>query len=252
MIEPLVSVVMPLYNAEKFVGEAIDSVLAQSHENWELIVVDDCSTDASGRIVQSYSDSRIRMVRHDLNKGAAAARNTALDQASGDYIAFFDSDDVWLENKLERQLAFMVDERAAMCFTAYETIEQDGTHRNYVRVPAQIDYKGFLKNTITCSHTIAFDMTQVRKDWLKAPLDRDYDFPEDLAIWLGVLKRGLYAYGLDEVLAKNRKRSGSRSADKLKAVRRTWNQYRRGEGMGVPYSAYCLFWQLYHAVLKRL
>ena len=252
MTEPLVSIVMPLYNAEQFVGEAVDSVLVQSHTNWELIIVDDCSTDASADIVRSYSDPRIRVLQHDCNRGAASARSTALSRAAGDYIAFFDSDDVWLVNKLERQLEFMADAGAAMCFTSYETIEEDGAHRNYVRVPAQIDYKGFLKNTITCSHTIAFDMAQISKDWLMAPTGKCYDFPEDLAVWLGVLKRGFCAYGLDEVLAKNRKRSGSRSADKLKAVRRTWNQYRQGEGMGVPYSAYCLFWQLYHAVLKRL
>ena len=243
---------MPLYNAEKFVGEAIDSVLVQSYANWELIVVDDGSTDASPDIVRAYSDPRIRMVQHDCNKGVAAARNTALSHASGDYLAFFDSDDVWLENKLERQLEFMADVRAAMCFTSYETIEEDGAHRNYVRVPAQIDYRGFLKNTITCSHTVMFDRAHVSKDKLMAPLEKNYDFPEDLAVWLGVLKQGFVAYGLDEVLAKNRKRSGSRSADKLKAVRRTWNQYRRGEGLNVPYSMYCLFWQLYHAALKRV
>lgn len=252
MSAPLVSVIMPLYNCERYVREAVDSVLAQTYGNLELIVVDDCSSDASPQIIELYGDSRIRLLRHEVNRGAAAARNTAIEHARGDYIAFLDSDDAWYPDKLEKQMAFMDRKGAALSFTAYETIEEDGSHRNYVKVPATIDYRGFLKNTVTCGHTILFDLGRVRKEWVMAPLDRGYDFPEDLAVMLGILKRGFTAYGLDEVLAKNRKHSGSRSSNKLRAIRRTWNQYRRGEELSLPYSMYCLFWQLTHAVMKRL
>lgn len=252
MKAPLVSVLMPLYNSERFVREAIDSVVGQSYGNWELVIVDDRSTDSSAEIAEAYEDSRIRVVRHSSNQGVAIARNTALEIARGDYIAFLDSDDVWFENKLEHQIAFMEREHVGMCFTSYETIEEDGAHRNFVKVPDRIDYEGFLKNTVTCSHTILFDLAQVQREWLFAPVGKDYDFPEDMAVWLGVLKHGVCARGLDEVLAQNRKRSESRSADKFKAVRRTWNQYRYGEGMGVARSAYCLAWQVSRAIAKRI
>lgn len=252
MNAPLVSVVMPLFNGESYVREAIDSVLAQTQADLELIVVDDCSSDASARAVASYADPRIRLLSHERNKGAAQARNTAIAAARGRYIAFLDADDVWLPHKLEEQIGFMETAHVGMCFTAYETIEADGAHRNYVRVPDRIDYRGFLKNTVTCSHTVVFDLTRVERAWVMAPLRSGYDYPEDMATWLQVLKHGVVARGLNTVLAKNRKHDRSRSANKVAAVRRTWNQYRRGEGLGALYSAYCLFWQLFHAVLKRI
>lgn len=252
MITPFVSIIMPLFNCEPYVAEAIESIISQTYEDWELIIVDDCSSDASLLIAKSFDDSRIQIYGHNENHGAAFARNTGLDYATGSFVAFLDSDDVWLNEKLEKQIAFMQSRNAGMCFTAYETIEANGRHRNYVKVPEQIDYKGFLKNTITCSHTIMFDLSIVELDWLRPPQHKDYDFPEDMATWLQVLNHGITAYGLNETLAKNRKHGTSRSAQKHKAVRRTWNQYRKGEGLSLSYSAYCLFWQLTHAVLKRI
>lgn len=249
---PVVSILMPLFNCEAYVEEAINSIIHQTFPEWELIVVDDCSSDRSLIIAQSFQDDRIKVYRHESNGGAAAARNTALEYATGEFIAFMDSDDVWLDEKLEKQIAFMKTNHTGMCFTAYETIEANGAHRNYVKVPERIDYKGFLKNTVTCSHTIVFDCHMVNREWLKAPSGKDYDFPEDMATWLQVLKHGVVAYGLNEVLAKNRKHEESRSANKGKAVHRTWNQYRKGERLSLPYSIYCLFWQLTHAVLKRI
>lgn len=252
---PLVSVIMPLYNCERFVGEAIESVQAQSMNDWELIIVNDCSNDGSMEIVDNYisADGRISVVQHEHNKGAAQARNTALRHVTGRYVAYFDSDDVWCPNKLEHQLAFMRGTSSTMCFTSYETIEEDGTLRNVVHVPEHIDYRGFLKNTITCSHTIMFDLNEVCIDTLFVPDgETDYDFPEDMDTWLRALKRGARARGLDEVLAKNRKHGASRSANHMAAVNRTWNQYRKREGLPLPYACYCLFWQLFHAVKKRL
>lgn len=250
----LVSIVMPLYNCDQYVCEAIESVLSQSYESWELIVVDDCSTDNSSKMVSRYlTDSRIRLIKQEGNYGTGAARNKAVCEARGSLIAYLDSDDVWHEEKLRRQIDFMKKHSVGMCFTSYETIEADGTYRNTVHVPKALDYRGFLKNTVTCSHTLMLDLSIVAKEWLLlSPREDQFDYPEDLAVWLSILKKGIVARGLDEVLAKNRKRSKSRSANKLKAVKRTWNQYRRMEGFATPYAAYCLFWQLFHAVLKRL
>ena len=250
----LVSVIMPLYNCEAFVGEAVRSVISQTYENWELIVVDDCSTDGSLDVVAGYlDDRRIRVVRHQENRGASRARNTALRRVRGRYVAYMDADDVWMPGKLEHQLSFMARSGASMCFTSYETIEEDGAHRNFVHVPATITYRHFLKNTLTCSHTIMFDLSVVDVAWLLTPEESvPYDFPEDLDTWLRVLKHGVTGYGLDSIEAKNRKHGSSRSANHLAAVHRTWNQYRRRENLPFLYSCYCLFWQLYHAVRKRM
>ncbi len=250
-----VSIVMPLFNAEPFLVETIDSVLSQTFGDWELIVVEDCSTDGSLRLARQYEelDSRIRVYPNAHNLGAAKSRNAGLGYVTGDFVAFMDADDVWMPEKLERQLGYMRTSRLGMCFTSYETIESDGSHRNYVHVPKVIDYDGFLKNTVTCSHTIVFDLSQVPLRLLECPdFGGTFDFPEDLVVWLQVLKSGVSAGGLDEILAKNRKHGDSRSANKLRAVERTWNAYRKVEKINLVYSAYCLFWQLTHAVLKRI
>lgn len=252
---PLVSIVMPLYNAEPYLAETFDSVLSQTYGDWELIVIEDCSSDGSLRLAKEYerTDRRIAVFPNERNLGAAKSRNAGLRHVSGDFIAFMDADDAWLPNKLERQLAHMAERGLGMCFTSYETIEADGSHRNFVHVPKAIDYDGFLKNTVTCSHTIAFDLSKVPLDLLFCPdFGGAFDFPEDMVVWLQVLKSGVPAGGLDEVLAKNRKHGGSRSANKLRAVSRTWNAYRKVEKINPAYSAYCLFWQLTHAVLKRI
>ena len=252
---PLVSVVMPLFNAEAYISETLASVQAQTYPHWELIVIDDGSTDASYSIVSkaSKNDSRIRPLRNSGNMGVAKTRNRGVAEAKGRFLAFLDADDVWMPNKLARQIDYMVANRCPMCFTSYETIEADGSHRNYVHVPETIDYRGFLKNTVTCSHTIMFDLSSVSKQDLLCPdFEGNFDYPEDMVVWLRVLKTGIIAHGLHEVLAKNRKHGESRSSDKRRAVSRTWNAYRRIEHLNVPHSAYCLFWQLFHAVLKRL
>lgn len=250
----LVSIVMPLYGCEAYVAEAVESVLAQTYGNFELIVVDDCSADRSAQIVEGLAaqDPRIRLVHHEVNRGAGHARETGLDLASGSYLGFFDADDVWFADKLERQISFMAERGAAMCFCSYETTHSDGSHHNFVHVPAQIDYSGFLKNTVTCGHTIMFDLSKVEREWLRYRGDRGFDYPEDAAVWLNVLKHGVVAYGLDEVLAQNRKHAGSRSASKRKAFIRAHNLYRRIEGLSVARTCYCHFWQIVHALAKRI
>ena len=254
--DELVSIIMPLYNSKKFVQETLESVLSQTYGNWELIVVDDCSTDGSADIVRAFGVGdgacKVRLFTLDENGGAARARQAALLHARGRWVAYLDSDDVWSPDKLQRQLEFMRAEGAVMCFTGYETIEEDGTHRNFVHVPGSMRYKDFLKQTITCSHTIMFDLSRVPLDLLSEVRDASYDYPEDLDTWLRVLKTGVVARGVDEPLAKYRRHEGSRSSAKTKAVARTWNQYTRNENLNYVYSLYCMFWQLTHAVLKRI
>lgn len=254
MEKQLVSIVMPLYNNERYVAETIASILSQTYTNWELIIVDDCSKDSSLNVAKSIcaNDPRIKIIEHAANLGAASARNTGLRYVSGRYLMFMDSDDLWDVDKIKKQCQFMASNHYSMSFTSYETITANGQHRNYVHVPKTISYSGFLKNTITCSHTICFDLSKIQIELLTCPDCYDFDFPDDMAVWLRVLNSGISAHGLDLILAKNRKHSESRSASKVSAINRTWNQYRKIEKLSFPYSAYCLFWQLFHAVLKRI
>ena len=247
---PLVSVIVPSYNSEAHVVEALESVLAQTVADLEVLSVDDASQDRTRSLIEGLAqrDQRVRTFAQASNGGVALARNRGLSHARGRYIAYLDSDDLWMPNKLERQIAFMTETGAGACFTSYETIEENGDHRNFVRVPATIDYKGFLKNTVTCSHTLLFDTRIVERDLLKMP---DIRRGQDAATWLGIMKAGHTLYGLDEFLAKYRKTSGSLSSSATKSIRRTWSLYRQVEGLSRPYAAYCLFWQLLHAAQKR-
>lgn len=248
--QELVSVLIPCYNSERFINETINSVLSQTYPLIEIIVVDDCSTDRTTDIVKQIAkmNSNVTLLMQPENYGVAQARNRALSASKGRYIAYLDSDDTWLPSKLERQISFLKKNCVACCVTDYETIEEDGSHRNYVAVPEIVDYDAFLKNTITCSHTIVFDVNQIDKQLLVMP---DLRRGQDAATWLQVLRSGKKIYGLNEVLAKNRKRSGSVSSNKLKAVKRTWYLYRKVEKLKLPYAVYCLGWQLFHAVQKR-
>ncbi len=247
---PTVSIVMPVYNAEAFVAEAIDSVLAQTYDDWELLVCDDCSTDSSNRIIATYAerDPRIRLMRLDTNGGAAVARNTALRAARGRYIAFLDCDDLWKPSKLERQLAFMREHCYAFTFTQYETMSQDGQlHGRVLRMPERLSYKQYLANTAIGCLTVMVDRE----------LTGDFAMPairtrQDMATWLLLLRRVDYAYALQENLSTYRHVSGSISSSKLKAAKQVWRVYRQVEGLGLLRSLYSFVGYAAHAVMKRL
>lgn len=248
---PLVSVIIPCYNSAKHIGDTLASVSAQTMGDFEILVVDDCSNDGSESVIERASalEPRLRLFKQDANKGVAKARNWALAESKGRYIAYLDSDDLWAPQKLERQIAFMSERNIGACFTSYETVEEDGSYRNTVHVPPSITYRQYLKNTVTCSHTLLFDTCIIDKSLLVMP---DIRRGQDFATWLQVMKAGHSLYGLDVPLAKYRKCAGSLSSDPLKSVRRTWNIYRKVEHLSVPYASYCQFWQLYHAAIKRI
>lgn len=247
---PMVSVIVPVYNCDEYLRDAIQSVIAQTYTEWELLLVDDCSTDGSVLIASEYAanDSRIKLLRQAQNTGAAAARNCALEAAQGRYIAYLDADDAWFDTKLEAQLQFMGLHGIGMCFTSYETVNESGGHRNFIRVPAVTDYRRFLRRPITCTHTVMFDTNLIPKAMLRMPL---LERRQDGATWLAILRTGVVAHGLDMCLAKNRKRRSSLSSNKVAAVRQTWHLYRHIEGLSFPYALYCISWQVLHAVIKR-
>ena len=250
MIEGLVSIIMPSYNAARFIGESINSVLLQTYSNWELLIVDDCSKDNSVEVVRKFAniDKRVVLFSLEKNVGAAAARNVAIEHAQGQYIAFLDSDDVWDEYKLEKQLAFMKQYSYAFTFSNYYVMEENGKKTvNIVIVPSSLSYHQYLRNTIIGCLTVIIDRQQTGD--FKMPLIKS---SHDMALWLLIMKRGFKAYGLKDVLAGYRLVSTSNTAKKWKAAKDVWKVYREIEGLSVLYAAYCFCGYAINAVLKRI
>lgn len=250
MIEGLVSIIMPSYNAARFIGESINSVLLQTYSNWELLIVDDCSKDNSVEVVRKFAniDKRVVLFSLEKNVGAAAARNVAIEHAQGQYIAFLDSDDVWDEYKLEKQLAFMKQYSYAFTFSNYYVMEENGKKtENIVKVPSSLSYHQYLRNTIIGCLTVIIDRQQSGD--FKMPLIKS---SHDMALWLLIMKRGFKAYGLKDVLAGYRLVSTSNTAKKWKAAKDVWKVYREIEGLSVLYAAYCFCGYAINAVLKRI
>lgn len=228
---PLVSVITPAYNAERFIGETIESVLKQTYKNWEMIIVDDKSTDNTVNIVKSYAerDSRIKLIELEENSGSAIARNTAMDHANGRYLAFLDSDDQWIENKLERQVEFMKENDIAFSFTKYVRMTEDGKVTNAIsKVPEKVDYNQLMKHCVIGCLTVMLDREKIGNERMINIRTR-----QDYVFWLTLTKKGFIAYGLPEVLAKYRVVKNSISSNKLKAAKQNWNVYYNIEKQGL-------------------
>lgn len=249
----LVSIIVPVYNAEKFIRETMDSVLAQTYPCWELLLVEDGSSDGSAEVISDYikekQEERIRLIRQPSNQGAARARNRGLKEAGGRYIAYLDADDLWESEKLEHELRFMEEKGAVFAFTGYEFADEQGNGTGkVVRVPETLVYRQALSNTTIFTTTVIFDTAGISKELLEMPIIKS----EDTALWWKVLRTGYTAYGLDENLARYRRAGRSLSSNKLEAMRRIWNLYRKSEGMGVVSSMwhFC-FWAM-RAVRRRI
>lgn len=251
-MEEKVSIIVPVYNAERYVKETIDSVKAQTFQNWELLLVEDGSGDGTRQLLKELlikePDERIHLILQE-NSGAAKARNNGLLKATGRYITYLDADDLWSPDKLLKQLAFMQEKDAAFSFTGYEFADAlgQGTGK-IVRVPDTITYRQALKNTTIFTSTVMFDTKKIEKEKLRMPIIKS----EDTALWFQVLRGGVTAYGLDENLVRYRRVEASLSSNKLEALRRIWNLYRKAEHLSVPYSAYNFCFWAVRAVLRRL
>lgn len=231
---PLVSIVVPVHNGEVFIAETIESVLAQTYSNWELILVNDGSSDRSMEIIKEYKSSgRIRVIDLKQNVGAAKARNAGIMAAKGKYLCFLDADDLWVPEKLEKQVKFMVDKDCAFSFTRYEFADASGKpNGKVVSVPDTITYKQALRNTTIWTSTVVFDMRKLTKDDVLMPEIAS----EDTATWWKVLKKVNCAYGLDKVLSYYRRSGQTLSSNKLVAIRRIWRLYRDYEGLNLAQS----------------
>lgn len=249
----MVSIIVPVYHVEKYIIETLDCVRAQTYADWELLLVEDCGKDACVQLIRQYiadtGDERIRLLRQPSNMGAAAARNRGVEEAAGRYIAYLDADDLWVPEKLERELAFMEEKNAAFAFTGYEFADESGRGTGHVvSVPSTLSYREALKNTTIFTTTVMFDTEKIEKGLLRMPMIKS----EDTALWWRILREGYTAYGLNENLVKYRRTGGTLSSNKLEAIRRIWNLYRRAENMSVANSAYHFCFWAVRAVKRRV
>ena len=247
----LVSIITPCYNSEKYISETIKSVINQKYQKWEMIIVDDCSQDTSVQIIEQFSnqDNRIKLIKLTVNKGAGYCRNSAIKEARGQYYSFLDSDDIWLEDKISKQIDFMIKNNISFCYSAYNFINEVST---LLDVPPffssfRVSYNDLLKtNHIGCL-TAMYDITKISDQKLYMSEMRSR---QDLSLWLNILKIIDFVYVLNEVLASYRIRRNSISSNKITAIYYQWKLYRDVEKISFSKSIYFLIFYLYFGVIK--
>lgn len=244
----LVSVIMPSYNTGKFIAESIRSVLAQTYENWELIIVDDCSDDDTDAVIAAFSDPRIHLLKNERNSGAAVSRNRALREAGGRWIAFLDSDDLWEPDKLRRQISFMEETGCDWSYTEYIEIDEN-SHPLGVRVtgPKRITKAGMYAYCWPGCLTVMYDASRLGREQIT-----DIKKNNDYAMWLRLCRKAECLL-IPEVLASYRKRTGSVSnQSRLSLIRWHYKLFREAEGKGVMVSCRNTAVNLMCGVFKKL
>lgn len=230
---------MPTYNCGKYIAESIQSVQAQTIRDWELLIVDDCSSDDTEEVVRQFSgcDDRIHYEKLSQNSGPAVARTQALRKARGRYIAFLDSDDLWLPQKLERQIEFMEKEKVPFSCTAYKQIDENGKDLSVALYPPEkTDYKKMLRLSNPIGNlTVMYDQSQLGR----------YEVPRikkrnDFALWLRILHDTPYCAGMQQVLASYRVRANSVSSNKLAQAKYHWQLYRKIEKLSLFRSVWAM------------
>lgn len=242
-----VSVVIPAYNAERFLPDAVQSVLNQTFSDWELLIIDDCSTDRTAEIAASYAarDDRVILMRNEQNCGASASRHRGVQAAQGEWIAFLDSDDVWAPEKLELQLAHARQTEAKLVFTASAFMHEDGSPYAYVMpVPETVDYAQLCRQNVISNSSVMVDRSLFLRYELVGP-----DMHEDYACWLNLLRSGEIAYGINTPMLTYRVSSASKSGNKFRAAKMNWNTYRR-VGMDRLTALYYMAWYTVRGLKK--
>lgn len=241
----LVSVIMPTFNCGEYISKSLDSVIAQTLSDWEIQIVDDCSTDNTAEVLRPYLD-RYPNIHYSVlakNSGPAVARTVAIKRATGQYIAFLDSDDIWLPNKLEKQIGFMRGNGAVFSATGYRCVDEKGNDLHIAFIPPKkTDYNKMIRLSNPIGNlSVMYDQQALGK--LEVPMINKRN---DFALWLKILKKTDYCYGMEEILGVYRVgRTGSVSSNKLKQAKYHWQLYHKIEGHSVMRSIYelgCWAW----------
>lgn len=225
MEKDLISIIVPVYNAEKFLDQTISTVLDQTYKNWELILVNDKSTDSSVEIINKYIEmnKNIKLIQNVKNSGAAVSRNNGIEVASGKYIAFLDADDLWEKDKLEQQINVLKkNSEVGMVFTGSSFIDEQNINYNFIlKIPEKIKYKELLKqNVISCSSVL------IKKEYAQRyKMPKGY-IHEDFYTWLNLLKDNVEVVGINKPLLKYRISHKSKSGNKFKAAKMNYNVYK--------------------------
>ena len=226
MSSALVSIITPVYNAEAYIEATMSCVMEQSYQEWELILVDDGSTDTSVELIQAMQqkDTRIKLFQNSENMGPAHTRNLGIKHAQGRYLAFLDSDDIWLPEKLQKQIIFMQEKQIALSYTTYTLVYEESGRRSLFEVPEQTDYKALLKRPVIGCSTAIYDRDMLGTVYFPVIRKR-----QDFALWLKILREHGPAYGVQESLVDYAVRPNSLSSNRLSAVHYTWKVYREIE-----------------------
>lgn len=246
--ENLVSIIIPVYNAEKYLEDTLGSALNQTYQDIEIIIVDDCSSDNSSKISNRYvgNDSRVKYFKNEKNSGAAYTRNRGLDLARGRYIAFLDSDDLWVNTKVERQMSILKEGSVAFVFTAYDMIDSEGNLvKEKISIKERVCYADLMTKTMISTPTVMYDRKNLGS--VHFPLRRT---GQDYAFWLLLLKQ-VDAYGIDEALVHVRRRPNSLSKNKLQNIRDVWEVQTINEGINKVSAFFHLIGYCIYTLKKR-
>ena len=256
--KPLVSIVTPVHNGAAFVAETVRTVCEQTYSNWEWLIVDDKSDDDTLEVIRKVRadlkqkglvSGDIRIIRLEKQSGAAKARNAGIKAAHGRFLAFLDADDLWERKKLATQVDFMLKKDCAFSFTGYEFADATGKpNGKVVRVPSEISYRQALRNTTIWTSTVMLDLDKLTIDDVLMPVIAS----EDTATWWNILKKVECAHGLDEVLSYYRRSGETLSSNKLVAISRIWNLYRKYEKLGLIQSSANFVGYAFNAVRRRV
>ena len=235
---------------EQFITKTIHSVIRQTYSDWELLIVDDASTDGTVALVQNIAeqDDRIRYFVNAEHAGIAPTRNRCIEKSKGRFLAFLDADDVWHPNKLQQQLQFMLEHQVGFSYSSYDLIDENGkTLGKTIQSAGDLNYNDYLRNTIIGCSTVMIDTDKVGR--VTVP---NFRTSEDTATWLDILRKGFKAYAIEEPLTSYRIRQKSASSNKMKAAADLWRVYRQHEKMSFCKTLCFFFSYAFNAIKKRL
>lgn len=247
----LVSIITPMYNGRRFIAYTIESVQAQSYENWEMIIVDDNSpdNDAGLEIAEGYAkeDNRINVIALNKNQGSSGARNVGIKNAKGRYFCFLDSDDIWHENFLKSQVKFMKENSASLVYSSYDMITESGKKIKTVSVKKKVTYHELLKTNWIAMLTSMYDSKVLGIYFFDTEL---HSLRDDLEFWLRIIKKAKFAHGNSEVLASYRVVEDSVTHNKLKMIKPQWKIYRKIEKLNILKASYYFLWWAWRGFKK--